>query len=223
VYDDLASYTGAYAQKMKMKREALADKGIWVAKKRYILNVWNSEGVEYATPKIKVKGLEMVKSSTPSACRKMLKESVNIIFNEGEDAMIQKIEEYRREFKTLPVADIAFPRGVNGVTKEFTKGIPIHVRGSRLYNELIVKKKLDKTYPTIKEGEKIKFIYLKEPNDVQSNIIAFPTILPKELDLDKYIDYNTQFDKAYLEPLKLILNAIGWKTEKVSSLEDFFK
>jgi DNA polymerase elongation subunit (family B) len=223
VYDDLASYTGAYAQKMRMKREVLADKGIWVAKKRYILNVHNSEGIEYAEPKIKVKGLEMVKSSTPSSCRKMLKESVSLIFNKTEDEMIKKINVWREEFKTLPVADIAFPRGVNGISKDFNKGVPIHVRGTRLYNELIVKEKLDKTYPLIKEGEKIKFIYLKEPNTIQSNIIAFPVVLPKELDLHRFIDYDVQFEKAFLEPLKIILNAIGWKTEKTSSLEDFFK
>ena len=227
-YDELAGYVNAYEQKMKMKREALADKGIWTAKKRYILNVYNNEGVEYAKPKVKIMGLEMVKSSTPSYCRKILWESIDIILNKTQDDMIGMIETWRQEFRSRALSDIAFPRGVNGLEKfedkqtVFSKGTPIHVRGSLLYNALIKRMGLDKVYPYIMEGEKIKFIYLKEPNTIQSNIISFPTILPKELDIEKYIDYNTQFDKSFIEPLKIILDAIGWKTEQVSSLEDFF-
>ena len=227
-YNELADYINAYQQKMQMKREALADKGIWTAKKRYIMNVYNNEGVEYAKPKPKVMGLEMVKSSTPYYCRKILWESIDIILNKTETDMIGMIETYRNEFKKESITDIAFPRGVNGLEKFadakaiFGKGCPIHVRGSLLYNDLIKRKKLDKTYPLIKEGEKIKFIYLKEPNTIQSNVISFPTIVPKELDIEKYIDYDLQFNKSFLEPLKIILDSIGWKTEQVSSLEDFF-
>ena len=227
-YAELAEYINAYQQKMQMKREALADKGIWTAKKRYILNVYNNEGVEYAKPKPKVMGLEMVKSSTPYYCRKILWESIDIILNKTETDMIGMIETYRNDFKKESITDIAFPRGVNGLEKFadakaiFGKGCPNHVRGSLLYNDLIKRKKLDKTYPLIKEGEKIKFIYLKEPNTIQSNVISFPTIVPKELDIEKYIDYDLQFNKSFLEPLKIILDSIGWKTEHVSSLEDFF-
>jgi len=224
-YRDLATYVNAYDQKMQMKREALADRGIWTAKKRYILNVYNNEGVEYAKPKVKVMGLEMIKSSTPAACREKLWESIDIVINKDENAMIDFIEAFRQEFKTLPAADIAFPRGVNGInkkqdsrTKEILKGAPIHVRGSILYNNLISKHKLEKKYPLIKEGEKIKFIYLKEPNTIQSHVISFPQVLPKELDLEKYIDYNTQFEKSFLEPLKIILDCIDWKTEVTATL-----
>jgi DNA polymerase elongation subunit (family B) len=227
-YSELAGYVNAYEQKMQMKREALADKGIWTAKKRYILNVYNNEGVEYTNPKIKVMGLEMVKSSTPAYCRKILWESLNIILNKSEDDMISMIETYREEFRSRAIADIAFPRGVNGLEKfadkrsVFAKGTPIHVRGSLLYNDLIKRMGLEKTHPMILEGEKIKFIYLKEPNTIQSNVISFPTVLPKELDIQKYIDYDMQFEKSFIEPLRIILDSIGWKTEQVSSLEDFF-
>lgn len=230
VYSELAGFVNAYAQKMQMKREALADKGIWTAKKRYILNVWNNEGVEYAKPKVKVMGLEMIKSSTPSACRAMLKNAVDIIINSDEKSVIEYIEQCKAEFKSLPVSEIAFPRGVNGLEKYrnksgnglFESKTPIHVRGSLLYNHLIKEKKLLKVYPLIKEGEKIKFIYLKEPNTLQSNIISFPSTLPKEFGVDIYIDYDLQFDKSFLEPLKIILDSINWKTEHVNSLEDFF-
>jgi DNA polymerase elongation subunit (family B) len=227
-YGELARYTHAFAQKMMMKREALSDKGIWTAKKRYILRVHNNEGVQYAEPKLKVMGLEMIKSSTPSACKEKLWQAIEIIFNQGENEVIQFIDGFREEFKTKNPADIAFPRGVNGLSKFadkvtiFGKGCPIHVRGSLVYNDLIRRKNLQKKYELIKEGEKIKFIYLKEPNTVQSNIIAFANMIPSELDLVKYIDYDTQYEKSFVEPLKIILDSIGWKTEHVSSLSDFF-
>ena len=227
-YSELAEYVNAYEQKMQMKREALADKGIWTAKKRYIMNVYNNEGVEYAKPKPKVMGLEMIKSSTPAYCRKIMWKAIDVVLNGNEDDLINMIETWKDEFKTQNIVDIAFPRGVNGLKKfsdpqrVFGKGTPIHVRGSLLYNNMIMCRKLDKTYPLIQEGEKIKFIFLKEPNTIQSDIIAFPTIMPKELDLDQYIDYDTQFEKSFIDPLRIVLDSIGWKTEHVSSLEDFF-
>ena len=227
-YDELARYTNAYAQKMMMKREALADKGIWTAKKRYILNVHNNEGVQYAKPKIKVMGLEMIKSSTPSACREKLWEVIDLVFTQDEASVIKFIENFRSEFKTLDPVDIAFPRGVNGLDKfvdrktVFAKGSPIHVRGSLIYNNFIKVNKLEKKYEAIHEGEKIKFLYMKEPNILQSNIISFPSELPKELDIHKYIDYDMQFDKSFVEPLKIILDCIGWKTKHVSTLNSFF-
>ena len=228
-YDDLARYLNSLEQKMHMKREVLADKGIWTAKKRYILNVHNSEGVQYAKPEIKVSGLEMIKSSTPSACRTKLKESLNIIVNGTNEEMIKFIEEFREQFKTLPLAEIAFPRGVNGIieytdskTGLCTKGTPIHVRGCIIYNHLLKQQKLSKKYPELKEGDKIKFIYLREPNIIRSNIISFSDVLPNEFELEGMIDYSTQFEKSFLEPLKIILDCIGWQTEKKHSLLGFF-
>jgi DNA polymerase elongation subunit (family B) len=221
-FKKLAEYINAFAQKMMMKREVIADKGVWTAKKRYLLNVYNSEGVEYAQPKIKVTGLEMIKSSTPGVCRKKLLETIPILLNNTEKEMIDFISSFRKEFKLLAPEDIAFPRGVNGIDKYsgkspnilFIKGTPIHVRGSLVFNRAINRLGLEKKYEEIKNGEKIKFVYLKEPNIFQSNVISFPSIMPKEFDISKFIDYNTQFDKAFLEPLKVILNTVGWKTEK---------
>ena len=226
---DLGDYTNVYQQKIVMKREVLADKAIWTAKKRYILNVHNSEGVQYAKAKKKVMGLEMVKSSTPSACREKLKEAIDVIFDADEAAVQFFIEVFRGQFKTLPLSDIAFPRGVNGLDKYsdsktiYASGCPIHVRGSLVYNNLLRVHKLTNKYQMIQGGEKIKYIFLKEPNTCHSNVIAFPQgDIPKELDLHKYIDYNLQFEKAFLEPLTIILRAIDWKPERSASLEDFF-
>lgn len=227
-YNELAAYVNARSQKMIMKREALADRGIWVAKKRYILRVHNNEGVQYTKPKIKVMGLEVIKSSTPSACKEKMWDAIDIILNKDKDAIIQFIDNFRKEFRELDINEISFPRGVNGLKKYFDaqtiygKKCPIHVRGSLIYNHLLKKNKLDKKFESIKEGEKIKYIHLKEPNIIQSDVIAFSDVLPTEFDIHKYIDYDTQYEKSFVEPLRIILDSVGWKTEHVSSLESFF-
>ena len=77
-------------------------------------------------------------------------------------------------------------------------------------------------YSLINNGEKIKFCYLKKPNTLQENVISFIQDFPKELGLDKYVDYDLQFEKSFLEPLKIILESIGWSAEKTTNLESFF-
>jgi DNA polymerase elongation subunit (family B) len=227
-YAELASYVNAYEQKMFMKRENIADRGIWTAKKRYILNVWDSEGVRYANPKLKVMGIEAVKSSTPAPCRQMLKDAFNKIMTETEDDVITFIDDCRQKFKSMPPEDIAFPRSVSEVDKYksvnaiYEKGTPIHCRGALLYNHYVKQNKLDHKYSLIQNGEKIKFCYLSKPNPIHENVISFIQDFPKELALDKYIDYDLQFNKSFLEPLKIILNSIGWSTEKTVNLELFF-
>tara|TARA_B100001059_G_scaffold173095_1_gene173305 strand:- start:193 stop:837 length:645 start_codon:yes stop_codon:yes gene_type:complete len=213
---------------MQMKRENIADRGIWTAKKRYILNVWDSEGVRYEDPKLKVMGIESVKSSTPAPCRKMLKEAFNILMTGTEEDVIDFIDKSRAEFKSLPPEQISFPRSVSDVIKYkshsniYAKGTPIHVRGALLFNHYIIKNELSNKYSLIKNGEKIKFCYLKKPNILHENVISFIQEFPKELDLDKYIDYDLQFEKSFVEPLKAILDAIGWNVEKTVNLELFF-
>jgi hypothetical protein len=227
-YEELKEYVNAFQQRMEMKRESLADKAIWTAKKRYILNVHDSEGVAYAKPKLKIMGLEAVKSSTPSACRVKIKEAINIVMTQTEDDLHKFIEKFRHEFKTLPVEDIAFPRSVNGLKEYsdaahiFKKGTPIHVKGALVYNHLLREMKLNKRYQEIQEGEKIKFIYLKQPNIFNNNTLAFLSGIPKQLDAEQYIDYDLQFEKSFLEPLDIILSSINWQTEKVESLDSFF-
>jgi DNA polymerase elongation subunit (family B) len=227
-YKELKDYLNAYAQKMVMKREALADKAIWTAKKRYLINVYNNEGVEYKKPKMKIMGLEAIKSSTPAACRDKIKEAFEVIIEKDQNALIKFIEEFRIEFKKLPPENIAFPRGVTGLEKYgdsksiYASKTPIHVKGSLIFNHLLNEKRLEKKYQTIKEGEKIKFIYLKEPNPIQTPIISFLSTIPKEFDLEGYIDYNTQFEKSFLEPLKIVLDVINWDVEKRNSLEGLF-
>ena len=227
-YETLATYVNAYDQKMFMKRENIADRGIWTAKKRYILNVWDSEGVRYDEPKLKMMGIEAVKSSTPAPCRTMIKDGLKLMMNGTEEDVIHFIDDCRAKFKTLPPEDIAFPRTASNVLKYksvadiYMKGTPIHIRGALLFNHYIKQKKLDNKYSLIGNGEKVKFIYLKKPNIIQENIISFIQDFPTELGLDKYIDYDLQFEKSFVEPLKAILDAIGWNVEKTVNLELFF-
>lgn len=226
-YDELADYMNAYDQKMVMKREAIASTGLWTAKKRYVLNVFDNEGVLYKEPKLKVMGLEAVKSSTPEICREKIKDVLGILMNGTEEQIQKFIAEFKDEFFELPPEDVAFPRGVNGITKysengSYIKGTPIHVKGSIIYNRLIEKHNLNLTYQSIGDGDKIKFLYLNMPNPAGESVISIQNNLPEEFGMDKYIDYDKQFVKAFLDPVKVLLDCMGWKSEKSSSLERFF-
>jgi len=226
-YQELATYMNAYAQKMQMKREVLADKAIWVAKKRYVLNVHNSEGVQYAKPKIKVMGLEMVKSSTPAIVRTKLKDALEVILYQDQVSLQTFVKEFKRDFQKNSINDVSFPRSISDIEKYkgdpiYKKATPIHVRGALLFNHYLKQKGLTKKYQPIGNGNKIKFVYLRTPNPINENVIAFNTELPKEFELNDYIDYDLQFEKVFLDALQIVINPLGWHTEEQSSLELFF-
>jgi len=231
-YSALAKTMNAYEQKMDMGREVIADRGIWTAKKRYILNVWDSEGVRYKTPQLKMMGVESIKSSTPAPCREKLKQALNIIMSGDEKMLNTFIQEFRDEFMNLPPEDIAYPRSVNGLKKfssssgMWSKGAPIHCKGSLLYNSLLKKHKLTNKYPLIQEGDKIKFVHLRQPNVYTASAFSFITSFPKELDIMDRIDYDVQFTKSFVEPLRFITEKISWFIDDSygtqGTLEDFF-
>ena len=230
-YDELGKYVNAYDQKMKMKREAIADKGIWTAKKRYILNVRNNEGVQYKEPQLKIMGIEAVRSSTPAIIRQTIKDALKLIMTKTEDDVIDFIAQQREDFRGRPFEDVAFPRGCKEIEKwmdnstsikVYKSGCPIHVKGAILYNLLLEQKKLTNKYEKINRGEKIKFSYLKMPNFIGEHVISSPDKLPEEFELNEFIDYDMQFQKSFLDPLKTILDVIGWETERRNTLENFF-
>jgi DNA polymerase elongation subunit (family B) len=227
-YDQLFINMNGYKNRMEMSREAIADRGIWTAKKRYILNVHNNEGVQYAEPKLKIMGIEAIKSSTPEIVRGKFKEAFKIIISGDEKQTQDFIQTFKNEFKSLPAESVSFPRGVTNITEWkdrkmiYKKGTPIHVRGSLLYNKYLKEYHLEEKYELVHNGDRIKFCYLKLPNKIRENVIAFPEHLPKELGIDRYIDYDLQFDKTFVEPLKSILDAVGWNVEDQMTLEEFF-
>ena len=231
-YKELTNVINAYDQKMIMAREVIADKGIWTAKKRYILNCWDIEGVRYKEPKLKIMGIEAVKSSTPAPCREKIRDAMDIIMNGDEKMLNTFIQKFREEFMELEPEDIAFPRSCNGVHKYkgefslFAKGAPIHVKGAILYNYLLDKEKLEGKFPKIQEGDKIKFLNMKQPNIYQSSAFSFITSMPRELDLINKIDYDVQFEKSFVEPLKFITDKMNWLIDNSygaqGTLEDFF-
>jgi DNA polymerase elongation subunit (family B) len=227
-FEELADYTNAIENKMVMKREVIADKGIWTAKKRYMLNVLDEEGITFEEPKLKIMGIEAVKSSTPEVCRGKIKEAINIIMTKDEDTLQTFVSKFKDEFYNMSAEQISFPRSCNNLAKYkhgndiFIKGTPIHVKGALIYNHQIKEFKLSRKYPMIQEGDKIKFIKLIEANPFKFDVISYVTKLPIEFKLEKYIDYEVQFQKTFLDPLSFILNSIGWSYEKKASLEDFF-
>ena len=211
-----------------MSREVIADVGVWTAKKRYILNVHDNEGVRYNVPKLKIMGIEAVKSSTPASCRDALKGLFKVMMTTDEKDTQKAIQTFRNHFMTLQPHEVAFPRGVSDVFKWrdrdtiYKSGCPIHVRGALLYNKLLKDLKLTKKYTEIKNGEKIKFLYLDPKNPIKENVIAFPDYLPEEFGLHRYIDRGLQLEKAFLAPIRPVLGAMNWREEEVVDLTDFF-
>lgn len=227
-YSDLHGLLQASENRMEMSREVIADRAVWIAKKRYFMQVHDNEGVRYAEPKLKVMGVEAVKSSTPQVCRDKFKKIFNIILNQGEKATQDFIKDFKREFKALQPEEVSFPRGISDIDKWedrkdiYKKACPIHVRGALLYNHHVEKNNIGNKYETVKNGEKIKFCYLKTPNPIKENVISYSLNLPKELDLHRYIDYDKMYEKSFVEPVRNILDEIGWDIEPKATLEDFF-
>jgi len=227
-YRELATILNAYAHKLHMKREKITDRAVFISKKRYIANVWDNEGVRYSEPELAMTGVEAIRSSTPAFCRDRIKRAIKLIMTSNEDEMIKFISETKEDFFKLTPEEVSFPKSINELTKfksnltMYVKGTPIHVRGAILYNHYIKEKKLGRKYSMIKNGEKIKYCYLKLPNPMHENVISFIQRLPTEFDIQKYVDYEMQFEKTFLNPLKLILDIIGWQTEKRITLDSFF-
>ena len=227
-FNDLSDYTNAFEQRMVMKREVIADKAIWTAKKRYMLHVLDDEGIRLTKPKMKIMGIEAVKSSTPEVCRGKIKEAIDMMMTKDNDTLIKFVADFREEFNQMTPEQISFPRSCNNLKKYrsskdiFVKGTPIHVKGALIYNQKIKEHKIDHIYPAIQEGDKIKFIKLKSRNPFKNDVISYITKLPREFELNEYIDRDIMFEKTFITPLSFILESIGWDVEKKASLEAFF-
>ena len=227
-FAELADYVNAFENKMDMKREAIADRGIWRAKKNYVIQVYDNEGVRFAEPYLKTVGIETAKSSTPEIVRRALKQSIKVLLNKDESYIHEFVKTFKLEFMSAPIEQISFPRGVSDLDKylapggKWIKGAPIHVKASIVYNNLLKQTGLNNKFPLINNGDKIKFIYLKKPNPTHNNAIAITDFLHSEFGLDDYIDKELQFEKTFIEPLKSFTDILGWTTERKNSLFQFF-
>ncbi len=221
-------YTNAFQPHLSMKREALCDRGLWRKKKNYILNVWDQEGVRYATPEMKIVGLEVVKSNTPKICRDALKKSIEIIFEGDKEKLREHISTFRQFYFSREFMDIASPTSVHGIIKydrggkdAFVIGSPRHVKGAISYNEMLERYHLIGRYNPIYDGDKIRFLSLKMPNPTGYDVISIPHVLPKEFGLEKYIDYDAQYEKTFMNPLQSLTDLVGWNVNNEARLEDF--
>jgi DNA polymerase elongation subunit (family B) len=225
---ELTTYLNCFENVLSTKLEKIANVGVITKKKRYMMIVQYNEGVYFTNPKLTVVGLDTVRSTTPAFYRDKLKTAYEMICRNSNDDLINFIDEVKKETFQQPIEMIAFPKGVNNIAKyrigdaDYKSRTPINTRASILYNDLIKKKKLQKKYEPIKEGDKIKFIYLTMPNPVFSDVVAFPSKLPKEFELDKYIDYDKQFEKCFLSPLETMTSIIGWKAKRTVTLDELF-
>lgn len=215
--------------KISFKLECIGPSIVFVAKKRYAFDILYSEGVRYPEPKMKVMGIEIVRSSTPAVVKDYLKDCLKLCLRSDESTLQKKVAEIKKEFMAQPYTNISFPRGVNGLTTYasptsiYRKGdgvtTPIQVRAALLFNHHLEKQGLSNTYAKIAEGEKIKFVYLKMPNKIHENVIGYVDKLPEKLDLIRFIDYNTQWQKAFVAPLENITGAMNWTVEKKITLD----
>lgn len=222
-YQELADYMNAYQQKMFMAREVIADRGIWRAKKNYALNVWNSEGVAYDEPKVKIMGMESTRSSTPLICRNAFAESIKLMLTTNEADVQKFIKSFKKDFFSRPIVDIARNTGISDIDKwdqpeGFRSGTPYHVKGAMVYNRMVKDLGLTSKYNLIRNGSKVRLVYLKKANPCHNNTIAFPDELPKEFNLDQFVCVNTQWRKNYLEPVESVLKLIGWDSQKKNKL-----
>lgn len=223
--ESLGKYFNVYAQKMRMKRETIAEKAIWTTKKRYILQAWDIEGARYSEPELKIAGLEAVRSSTPEICRKAIKEAIKVIMEKDQEAVFDFVEKFKNEFKSAPLEEIASPTQCNNLDEYadsatiYKKGTPQHVKGALIYNKLLREHKLTKKYEEIRDSDKVRVLMLRQPNVAQAEVISFIDGLPKEFRLHDRIDLDAQFEKVFLKPLNGILEAIGWTSERQSNLD----
>lgn len=226
---ELAEYANAFEHTVFFKREKIVDRALFLAKKRYIMSVWNSEGVTYQKSKLKIMGIDLIKASVPAVCRKKAKELIPFILQKRKTEVETAIANFRKEFLELPVEAIAFPRTANGLNKYagrdklYQKGCPIHVRAALIYNYLIKKFNLEQQYELIKDGEKVRYVFLRMPNVYQENVIGFVDTFPKEFGLDTLIDREEQFHKSFLHPFNSMTDCLQWRLDpQQASLEDFF-
>lgn len=226
-FDGLAVAFNAMSNKIEMDFELIADKSTFFAPKKYIMRKIWEEG-KYLNPDkntFKLRGIEIVRTTTPQFFRDKLKEAVKIIYNQSNEELLKFIDQTKKEYLKLDFIDMANPTGVNGMDKYNlnSKRIPIHVYGSLIYNLYIENKKLSDRYQLITDKNKIKISYIKQPNCMGSHVISVPNnIFPDELKDKIELDYDRMFDKNFMNPIKRFLEVVNWDDVRQYDLDDAF-
>lgn len=221
---DLADYMNAMQNRMKWGREVIAQSAIFSTKKRYIMNVNDSEGVRYKEPKMKIKGLEAIRSDTPQWAKTFLKKCYLVCLEGTKEDFFKVMDECEQEFYTMNPLDLAKASGISNMEKweddsedGFKKGTPYHVKAAILYNQLLSRYGIINEQP-IRSGDKIKLLRLKKRNPLGRDYIAFDRRLPKEFGLEEYIDRDTIFEKNFKNKISGIIELMGWTMEEVVEL-----
>jgi DNA polymerase family B len=226
-YDLLAKELNVFESAMHMKLETIS-RAVWTGKKHYVMEVRFNEGIRYDPPKMKIVGLEAVKSSTPKIVREWMTELFPLILDCNKKQIEQILADKWELYQTLPFESIASPRSVSDLEKYqdpvtvFGAGCPIAVRGALLYNYILFKDKLTDQLPLIQSGDKVRFCYMKLPNPFNQNVLAAPDTLPAQLQLEPYIDHRVQYDKTFADPIKAVIEAAGMRLTNEIDIEEFF-
>lgn len=223
--DNIAKKLNVHENKMFFKLEGISDSAIWLAKKRYVANILYNEGVWYDPPDMKVMGMEIVRSSTPKYIKEQLRKAVKICITGTEDELQDYVKSCKVDFMKRSVEEIAFPRGCNGLITYadektiYKPGTQAHIRAALLHNHMLKEKKLDGHVRPIEDGERIKFVWLKKPNPMKDDVIAYVGKLPHEFGLHQYISKDVMFEKGFISPIEGVLQAIGWSWERETKLD----
>jgi len=227
-FDIFSKKTNYYESRLFMKRESICKAIFLEKKKRYILKVFDNEGVRLAIPEVKIVGLESVRSDIPEWCRKRLKQCFTMLFECNQEQMQTFIADTETEFFQLNVSKIAKPTSITDIVKYTdnvgmpVKGATAAAKGSINYNNLLIKHKLQSQFSQISNGDKIRLLPLKMPNPSNMEIIAFKEKIPVEFGIEKYVNMNILFEKNFIDPISRVLTVMGWSAIKKYNIGDFF-
>ena len=209
----------------EFKQENITQTGIFLGKKRYILNIRDDEGI--STDKIKYTGFEVVSTKTPKKVKPLVKNIIEKLLKNADQKELQTLlKNAYEEYKTFSIEDISMSISINNYAKykakckEFKmgKGTPINVKCAIFFNLLLEKYYLLGKYETIKSGNKMKLFYIK-PNSYNLNAIGFVYKFPDEFKDVIIPNYDKMFEKTVYDPIKRVFDSIGWKIKNPSDDE----
>lgn len=203
------------------KRECIADVGMFLEKKRYVLHVLDDEGIP--VDKYKYTGVEVVRTTIPEPVKPYIKKIIETMMSTQNLGSTNKIlNETYDIFKELPVESIAFAMGCKEYDKYASrcdgfntcKGMPIHVKASYMYNKILEKYNIDHKYEAIGTGDKVRYLYVQQPNRFAANAIGYKYYYPEEFREIFKVDRELMFDKIVFSIIERFYSCVKWKAKK---------